>query len=62
MSVEFHNLPAELSEPAQDAGSSNSHPIKDAITLLKAILKECAEDDAKRKLYFGYFETSDGDL
>ncbi|MFK4507216.1 hypothetical protein ABIF81_002394 [Bradyrhizobium daqingense] len=37
-------------------------PIREATARLKVILQECAEDDDKRKHYFGYFRTSDGDL
>lgn len=36
--------------------------VREAVTRLRAILRECAEDDEKRKLYFGYFKTSRGDL
>ncbi|GMO40878.1 hypothetical protein [Bradyrhizobium sp. TM233] len=36
--------------------------IREAAARLKAIVAECMADEEKRKLYFGYFVTSDGDL
>lgn len=36
--------------------------IREAIARLKTIIAESEADDEKRKLYFGYFETSDGDI
>lgn len=36
--------------------------LREAKARLEAMIAESKEDDEKRKLYFGYFETSQGDL
>lgn len=36
--------------------------VREAVAQLKAIVAETQDDEAKRKQYFGYFETSEGDL
>lgn len=35
---------------------------REIVARLKVMIAEAKEDDEKRKQYFGYFETSEGDL
>ncbi|TCU75108.1 hypothetical protein EDE08_103325 [Bradyrhizobium sp. R2.2-H] len=55
MKVEDHNRPHDLPEKPPVS-------VREAVARLKAIVAESMADENKRKLYFGYFETSDGDL
>lgn len=36
--------------------------LREAVARVKAIIAESEADDEKRKFYFGYCETSEGDL
>lgn len=59
MKVELHNLPPELRD---DASTQRASSFREVVARLKAVLAEAKEDDEKRKLHFGYFETSEGNL
>lgn len=66
MKVESNNLPPDMTEPSPDAREAERAPnvlsVGESVARLKAILAEAANDDEKRRRYFGYFQTSDGDL
>lgn len=49
-------------EEAPDLARKAADDYLKAKARIEARIAEVKEDDEKRKLYFGYFETSDGDL